>query len=124
MKRKHQPDRAHHQINSNLSVSVEDGEHGPYIKITRGERWLCLSASLWYIINRNLDNLRNVDHVLYLTKEKRLEVINYKDKRYVSFVHKRPHQDSTYTHYINFNDDEWSTLLEKMNSINSQLDSI
>ena len=132
MKRKHQssdnntaaPVSMEHEISSNLRVSVEDGEYGRYIKIKRGEKWLCLSASLWKIINHNLDKLRDVDQVLYLTKEKRLEVINYMDKRYISFIHKTFYQDSEYTHYINFNDDEWSMLLERMNSINTQLDSI
>ena len=130
MKRKHQssdnpaPVSMEHEISSNLWVSVEDGEYGRYIKIKRGEKWLCLSASLWKIINRNLDKLRDVDQVLYLTKEKRLEVISYNGRRYVSFVHKRPYQDSVYTTYTNFNDDEWAMLLEKMNSINTQLDSI
>ena len=109
------------QISSNLWVSVEDGEYGRYIKIKRGEKWLCLSASLWKIINRNLDKLRDVGQVLYLTKEKRLEVISYNGRRYVSFVHKRPYQDSVYTTYTNFNDDEWAMLLEKMNSINTML---
>lgn len=111
-----------HQISHNLTVSVENGDYGLYVKIKRGERWISLSASLWYIINRNLGNLRNVDQVLYLTKEKKLEVINYNEKRYVSFVYKRSDQDSTYTNYINFNDDEWAILLEKINSINRQLD--
>ena len=117
-------DRSSIQISPNLTVSVEDGEYGLYVKIKRGEKWICLSASLWEIINRNLDKLRKVDQVIFLTREKRLEVINYMGKRYVSFIHKTSYQDSEYTHYINFNDDEWSMILEKMKLINSQLSSI
>ena len=113
-----------HQISHNLSVSVEKGDYGLYIKIQRGEKWISLSASLWSIINRNLDKLRNVDQVLYLTKEKRVEVINFMDRRYVSFVHKKCYQDLEFTYYINFNDDEWTMLLQKINSINSQLNSV
>lgn len=110
-----------HVINSNLSVSVEDGEHEQFIKIKRGEKWICLSPSLWKIINLNLDKLRNIDQILYLTRNKRLEVINYKGKRYVSFVQESHFQGSDYKYYINFNDDEWAILLDKIPPINSKL---
>ena len=114
---------ATHQISPTLTVSVEQGEYGPFIKIKRNEKWISLSASLWEIINRNLPQLRNVNHVLYLTKEKRLEVINYKDKRYVSFIHKTTYKDSDYMQYINFNDDEWLELIKHIDVFNNLLKS-
>ena len=79
---------------------------------------MCLSASLWMIIHKNLQNLRNNGYVLHLTKDKRLEVITFKDKRYFSFV--QGHKDKEYKHYINFND-EWATLLDKIPKINNTL---
>ena len=42
---------------------------------------MCLSAM---IIHKNLQNLRNNGYVLHLDKS--LEVITFKDKRYVNFV--------------------------------------
>ena len=82
---------------------------------------MCLSASLWKIIHKNLQNLRNNGYVLHLTKVKRLEVITFKDKRYVSFVQISYHKGKEYKHYINFNDGEWATLLDKMSKINNTL---
>ena len=114
---------ATHHISPTLTVSVEQGEYGPFIKIKRNEKWISLSASLWDIINCNLPKLRNVNHVLYLTKEKRLEVISFKDKRYVSFIHKTTHQGSDYMQYINFNDDEWTVLLQHIDALNNSLKS-
>ena len=114
---------ATHHISPTLTVSVEQGEYGPFIKIKRNEKWISLSASLWDIINCNLPKLRNVNHVLYLTKEKRLEVISFKDKRYVSFIHKTTHQGSDYMQYINFNDDEWTVLVKHIDAWNISLKS-
>ena len=114
---------ATHQISPTLTVSVEQGEYGPFLKIMRNGKWISLSASLWEIIIRNLPQLRKVNHVLYLTKEKRLEVISYKDKRYVSFIHKTTHHDSDYMQYINFNDDEWTVLVKHIDALNISLKS-
>ena len=80
-----------------------------------------MSASLWKIIHQNLQNLRNNVYVLHLTKAKRLEVITYKDKRYVSFVQISQYQEKEYKYYINFNDDALATLLEKMAKINNKV---
>ena len=66
----------------------------------------------------NLQKLRNNGYVLKLTKVKRLEVITFMDKRYVSFVQISYHKDNEYKRYSNFNDDEWATLLDEMQNIN------
>ena len=41
------------------------------------------------------------------------------DKRHVSFVQISYHKDKEYKRYINFNDDEWAILLDKMPKINN-----
>ena len=110
-----------HDISFNLTVSAEVGEYGSFIRIKRDRRWMRLSASLWKIIHKNLQKLRNNGYVLHLTKVKRVKVITIKDKRYVSFVQISYHKDKEYNHYINFNDDEWATLLDKMPKINNKL---
>ena len=99
---------------------MEVGEYGSFIEIKRDGKWICLSASLWNSIHQNLQKLRNNGYVLHLTKAKRLEVIILKDKRYVSFVQISHFQDKEYKYYINFNDDEWATLLENMAKINNK----
>ena len=93
-------------ISFNLTVSVEVGKYGSFLRIKQDRKWMCLSALLWMIIYKNLENLRNNGYVLHLTKDKRLEVITFMDKRYVSFVQISYHKDKEYTRYINFNDDE------------------
>ena len=95
----------------NLTVSVEVGEYGSFIKIKRDRKWMCLSASLSKIIYKNLQKLRNNGYVLHLTKAKRLEVITFKDKRYANFVQISHYQEKEYKYFINFNDDEWGNSL-------------
>ena len=68
-----------------------------------------------------MQKLRNNGYVLHLTKVKRLEVITFMGKRYVSFVQISYHKDNEYKRYINFNDDEWATLFDKMSKINNKL---
>ena len=58
---------------------------------------------------------------LHLTKVKRLEVITFTDKRYVSFEQSAHYQEKKYKYYINFNDDEWATFLGKMANISNKL---
>ena len=98
---------------------MQTGDYGPYVRIQRKCRWECLSPSLWKIINDNLDRLQTIGQVLYLTKVKRLEVISFMEKRYVSFVQQR--QGSDFKFYINFNDEEWNTLMQNMHTINTAL---
>ena len=107
------------QISSNLTVSVQKGDYGLYIRIQRKNRWMCLAESLWKIILANVQKLQTIGKVLHLTKIKRLEVINYMDKRDVSFVQQR--LDSNFKSYINFNDSEWATLMEAIPAINTVL---
>ena len=107
------------QISSNLTVSVQKGDYGLYIRIQRKNRWMCLAESLWKIILANVQKLQTIGQVLHLTKIKRLEVINYMDKRYVSFVQQR--LGFNFKSYINFNDSEWATLMEAIPAINTVL---
>ena len=81
---------------------------------------MCLASSLWKIIHKNLQNLTNNRYGLHLTTVKRLEAITFKDKRYISFV-QISYKDKEYKRYINFNDDEWATPLDKMAKINNTL---
>ncbi len=106
-------------INSTLAISVEKGDYGRYVKIQRNKRWIALSASLWVIINDKMDKLRTVGFVLHLTKAKRLEVIDFQQRRFVSFIEHKPGSD--FKSFINFNDEEWTSLQSKMVNINAAL---
>lgn len=107
------------EINSTLTITVLKGDFGRYVKIQRKNRWIALSASLWKIVGEKMDNLRKTGFVLYLTKAKRLEVINFEEKRYVSLVEQKPGSD--FKSYINFNDEEWTSLQAKMGDISAAL---
>ena len=108
------------EISPTLKLMVQMDKYGQYIRIQRKCRWICLSKSLWKIINENLSRLHTIGEVLFLTKSKRLEVLSYKDHRYVSFIQQRP--DSDFKNIINFNDTEWSALLQKLQIINNALE--
>ena len=103
------------EINATLKITVEMGNFGLFVKIYRKQKWISLSKSLWNIIVEKMDKLRTEGYVLYLTKSKRLEVINFANQRYVSFVEHK--QGSDFKSYINFNDEEWISLQAKMGSI-------
>ena len=101
------------------NVLVSKRQFISFIRIKRDSRRMCLSALLWKIVHKNLQNLRNNGYVLHLAKDKRLEAITFKEKRYVSFV--QGHKDKEYKHYNNFSDDERATFLDKMAKINNTL---
>ena len=107
------------QISSNLTVIVQKDKYGPYVRIQRKGRWICLSKTLWKIVNDALTRLRTVGEVVHLTKVKRLEVITFKEHRYVSFVQQQP--DTNFKFHIHFNDNEWNTLLVSMRDINDAI---
>ena len=106
-------------INPTLRITVQKGNFGVYVRIQRNRRWICFSKSLWKIITDALVRLQTIGEVMHLTKTKRLEVINFKEQRYVSFVQQR--LDSNIKFYINFNDEEWNKLLENMQTINESI---
>ena len=103
------------QINATLRITVQKGDYGRYVKVQRKQRWIGLAASLWNIIREKMDSLRTEGYVLYLTKTKRLEVLNFANQRYVSFIEHRAGSD--FKSFINFNDEEWTSLQAKMGSI-------
>jgi hypothetical protein len=106
-------------ISSTLSISINDGEYGRYIKIHRKQRWIALSASLWNIIKEKMEFLRSHGYVLHLTKTKRLEVITFEGRRYVSFLEQKV--GSPFKSIINLNDDEWAILQKEMDHISNAL---
>ncbi len=102
-------------INPTLSISIQKGDYGRYVKVQRKHRWIALSASLWKIISEKMDSLQRNGYVLHLTKAKRLELITFEGRRYVSLVEQKPGSD--FKAFINFNDDEWATLKNEMENI-------
>jgi hypothetical protein len=106
-------------ISATLAVSVESGNYGRFIKIKRGEKWIGLSASLWDILHAK--PLTHIGQIVYLSRKKYVEVIEYNGHRYVSFTEVSPFQGIDYKRHINFNCEEWSMLLNKLPGINKQL---
>ena len=107
------------ELSDTLKVSVQKGDYGRFIKVFRKDRWIGLSPSLWRRIDDNKKRLRHVGYVQYLTKVKRLECVAFNDERYVTLVEHKP--DSEYKNFINFNDKEWDSLLNQMESIKNAL---
>lgn len=102
-----------HQISPNVTVQVMYGSYGGFVKLQRKNRKITLAAKLWMILKKNVKRLQNTGDILYLTKEKRVEVTEFKSKRYTCFIQ----EQNNFKTYINFNEDEWTTLLESMEDI-------
>lgn len=101
-------------ISCNIKVSVHKGDYGVYLKVHRGERWMSLAASLFNILQNNVHKLKTIGDIVYLTTEKRVEVTEFRNKRYVCFIQ----QCNDFKTFINFHEDEWSTFVAKMPQIN------
>ena len=110
-----------HQISKNLSVAVEEGKFVKKIRITRNGKSMPMSASMWKLLHQNLEKLRTSGQLLNLSPNMRLEVKKYNDRRYVSFVQFLTYRGGYYENCINFYDEEWTALLEKMSAINNML---
>ena len=99
-----------HNISDTLKFSVENGYYGPFIRLSRGERWIRFSSALWKLILKNIHLLESDNFNLSLTKEKEINVILLNNKRYVSFHHIYKKDDKVKDIYINLNEEEWSNF--------------
>lgn len=111
-------------LSKTLCISFEKNEHGHFIRITRANRWICLSTPVWNdfcrnidIINKNL--LHKTESKIGLTKDKTVSVVTFKDQFYVSFSQISSSNSNIYIKYINFNESEWSALLYTIPAIKS-----
>lgn len=113
-------------LSKTLCISIEIGDNGPFLRINRKTRWICLSIYAWNGMCRNVDAINNyllhqMESKIDLTKDKEVKIVKFLDKYYVSFVQTSKHNGKMYTNYINFNTSEWSALLYSLPGITGTL---
>ena len=101
------------ELSNTLKCSVEKGQFGYFVRLTRGNRWIVYSPNVWKKIVDHVPRLDTEQFELTLTDEKDVKVVTYEDKRYVCFhrVNKQYHT------YINMNVDEWTAFKAKLSDI-------
>ena len=104
-------------LSINLKLTVEEGDHGKFVRLTRGTRWIVFSPSLWEKIQTNVYHMNSKNYTLQLTNEKEVNVLEFKDRRYVSFHSIHRYKDNVYDTYINLNEEEWQNCMEAMTKI-------
>ena len=104
-------------LSVNLKLTVEEGDYGPFVRLTRGKKWIVFSPKLWEKIQTNVYHLLDTNFELRLTNEKEVKAVVFKDRRYVSFHCIQKWKDNVYDTYINLNEDEWASFMEAMAKI-------
>jgi len=89
---------------------MEEGDYGLFIRLKRGTRWIAFSATSWKLILTNISKIEQPGAQLKLTKDKEINNVTFKDKRYISFHHVTKVDNKVYDTYINFNDVEWDNF--------------
>lgn len=91
-----------------LTCTVEQGQYGVFIRLSRGSRWIVYSPTLWQkLVDAMVHNSKDF---VKLTPEKQVKVVQFNDKRYVSF-----HRISgNFNTYINMNEEEWAVFKDKV----------
>lgn len=98
-------------ISDTLKCTFEDGQYGPFIRISRGKRWIGFSTVLWKLIVNHIHEMNSDNFHLSLTQEKEINTISYKDARYISFHHIKKIDNEVKDIYINFNKVEWEKFM-------------
>ena len=96
-----------------LKCSVEQGQYGVFIRLSRGSRWIAYPPKLWQkiinvIVHSGMDFVK-------LTPEKQVKVIQF--KLYVSFQC----VSGNFSTYINMNDEEWAAFKDKLSKLPCRL---
>ena len=94
-----------------------DGPFGPCIRLIRGKRFLALSLNVWQKLRVNIPFLRTSGYNIKLTDNKEVTVVQFHDRRYVSFHNTYQRQGIVHSVYINLNDDEWHTFLVALDTV-------
>lgn len=109
------------QVSSDLSLIVEEGQYGKFVRLQRGKRWICLSAYAWDLFRSSKDKFTNVHFSLKLSDTKEVNVIDFKNKQYVSFHQRTKQGNKTYDSYINLSPDDWCKLVFSMPAVDNMM---
>ena len=93
-----------------LTCSIERGKNDSlFFRLSRGSRWIVLSTAQWMKLVEYLPKLDSSNACLKLTADKDIKIINFNEKRFVSF-HRAFRGQRVYDTYINMNEQEWKAF--------------
>ena len=96
------------------------GRYGKNVRLERGSRFIAFSPNVWLRFRHAVPRLRTMDHVVYMTEEKSVTVIEFQETRYVSFLYEaRRANGEVVSTFINLNDDEYQQLLSFLPEIDA-----
>ena len=99
------------ELSSDLSIAVEDGQYGKFVRLQRGRKWICMSTYAWNRVRDNIEKFGKRNFTLKLTDTKEINVVDFKNNRYVSFHQCTNRGGKIYASYINLNSSEWCKLM-------------
>ena len=117
------------QINAELTISVEDGEYGQFVRLQRGHRWFTMSRGQWWKFQQHNEMLEAVAAgakpqqfaSILVSETKDVAVIAFKEQSYLSFHTVNKTKDRVFDNYINLSRAEVSSLLRELPRINGLL---
>ena len=117
------------QINAELTISVEDGEYGQFVRLQRGHRWFTMSRGQWWKFQQHNEMLEAVAAgakpqqfaSILVSETKDVAVIAFKEQSYLSFHTVNKTKDRVFDNYINLSRAEASSLLRELPRINGLL---
>ena len=117
------------QINAELTISVEDGEYGQFVRLQRGHRWFTMSRGQWLKFQHYNEMLEAVAAgakpqqfaSILVSETKDVAVIAFKEQSYLSFHTVNKTKDRVFDNYINLSRAEVSSLMRELPRINGLL---
>ena len=89
-----------------LTCSIERGKYDSlFFRLSRGSRWIVLSTAQWMKLVQYLPQLDTSNVCFKLTADKYIKIINFNERRFVSF-HCAFREQRVYDTCINMNEQE------------------
>ena len=107
------------QIADNLTIAVEGGEYGPYVRLQRSDRWFTMTRGQWSKLLQRNEVFGAVNQPQFkinpdkitLSETKEVSVVRFKERNYLSFHAVNKTKERVFDNYINLNSAEVNTLL-------------
>ena len=99
------------EIGYNLTLTKFEGRYGRYVQLQRGKRRINISKTTWTTFIDNLDTIKTLSlQSIRATDQMEINVVNFKEKAYVSFHDCFVRHDRVFDCYINLNKQEFDKL--------------
>ena len=110
------------EIGYNLTLTKFEGRYGRYVQLQRGKRRINISKTTWTTFIDNLDTIKTLSlQSIRATDQMEINVVNFKEKAYVSFHDCFVRHDRVFDCYINLNKQEFDKLLACVSDLSTFL---